>query len=99
MSAADARDRALIAQERVELAPLPLQDLGERGGVELERVRPEVGEIGVELLRRHEPDAGPFLLARLRQYELAAVGEAQAEHRRLGALRTRRRGSAGGPRS
>ena len=49
MRAADARDRPLVAKERVELAPLACEDLAERGRVEVERVRPEVGEVLLEL--------------------------------------------------
>ncbi len=49
MRAPDARDRALVAEERVELTSLAVQDLGEPGRVEVERIGPEMGEILVEL--------------------------------------------------
>ena len=71
--ASDAGDRALVAEERVELPPLALEDLAERRGVEVERVGPEVSEIVVQLRRRDEPDAGALLLSGLGQDELAAV--------------------------
>ena len=51
MRAADARERALVAEERMELAPLAAEDLAERRGVDLERVGPEVRELLVELRR------------------------------------------------
>ena len=89
MRAPDAGERALVAQEWVELPPLAPKDLREPGGVEVERVGPEVAEVLVELLGRHEPDACALLLAGLGQHELAAVREAQPEHRRLRPLRAR----------
>ena len=39
MRASDAGDRALIAQEGVELSSLALEDLGERVGIQIERIR------------------------------------------------------------
>ena len=51
MRATDPRERALVAEERVELAALPAEDLGERRRVDVERVRAEVGEIGLESAR------------------------------------------------
>ncbi len=87
MSASDPGDRALVAQERVELAPIAFEDLAQCCGVELECVGPEVPEVLSELLSGDEPNARPLLLARLGEDELTAVGEAQAEHRRLRALR------------
>ena len=60
--APDAGDRALVAQERMELPPLALEDLGERRGVELERVRPEVGEVVVELRRVTSQTPARFFL-------------------------------------
>ena len=89
MGTPDARDRALIPQERVELASFTAENLRERGGVEVECVGPEVREIRVELRRRHEPDSGAFLLPRLRQQELVASCEPEPEHGRLRPLRSR----------
>ena len=43
MRAADPRERALVAQERMELPPLSPEDLAERRAVDLERVGPEMG--------------------------------------------------------
>ena len=48
--AADARERALVAQERMELAALAAEDLAEPLGAEPERVGPEMRELGVEPL-------------------------------------------------
>src|ERR671925_342337 len=73
----------------MELAALTFEDLAERSGIEVEGVRPEVGEVGVELLRRDEPDAGALLPPALREDELVSTGEAHAEHRRLRPLRAR----------
>ena len=58
----------------------------QRLGVELVGLGAEVRELGGELVRAQQPDPGAFLLACLGQHELAAVGEAEAEHRRLRAL-------------
>ena len=84
--APDAGERALVAQQRVELPVVAREDLAEPGDVEPECVRPEVGQIGVGLLRRLEPDAGALLLSGLGEDELASVLEAQPEHRRLRAF-------------
>ena len=83
VSAPDACDRALVAKERMQLPALASEDLTEGGRVELERIRSEMCEIGVQLLLRDEPDACAFLLARLGEDELAAPAEPHAEHRRL----------------
>ncbi len=48
---------------------------------------PRCARSAVELLLRHEPDAGAFLLAGLGEDELAAPAEPDAEHRRLRPLR------------
>ena len=45
MRPSDSREGALVAEEGVELAALATQDLGERGCVEVERIRAEVCEI------------------------------------------------------
>ncbi len=86
----DPGERTLVAEEGVELSALASEDLREPGRVEVERVRPEVAEIFVELRGRHEPDARPFLLPGLGQHELAAVREPRPEHRRLRPLRAGR---------
>ena len=51
MRPSDAGERALVAEQRVELAALAGEDRGERPSVDRERVRPEVREVLVELLR------------------------------------------------
>ena len=48
MRAADARERALVAQQGMELAALAAEDLSEPLGAEAERLRAEVRELGVE---------------------------------------------------
>ena len=81
MRATDPGERALVAEERVELTPLAPQDLPERGCVELERVGAEVRELGLERVGRQEPDARALLLPGLGEHELAAVRERDPEHR------------------
>jgi hypothetical protein len=56
VGASDAGDRALVAEERMELAALSPKDLAERRGVEIERIRAQVGELGLQRLRCEEPD-------------------------------------------
>ena len=51
MRAADARDRALVAEERMELVPLPAQDRTELARPEAERVGSEMRELVLEPLR------------------------------------------------
>ena len=87
MRAADARDRTLVAQQRVELAPLAAEDAAERFRPEAERVRAEVSELRLERRGREQPDSGAPLLAGFGQHELAAVLEGEAEHGRLRRLR------------
>ncbi len=84
---ADARERPLVAQEWMELASLAREDLGEALRAEAERVRPEMRELGLEALRREEPDTRALLLAALGEDELPAVRERESEHRRLRCLR------------
>ena len=81
VGAADPRERALVAEQRVELSALRPQERAERRCVEVERVRAEVGELGVERLRGEDPHARAPLLAGLCQVELAAVGERHPKHR------------------
>ena len=87
MRPADARERPLVAQEGMELAALAREDLREALRTEAERVRAEMRELGLEALRREEPDARALLLAGLGEHELAAVREREPEHRRLRCLR------------
>ena len=89
MRAADAGERALVAQERVKLAALPPQDLCEPLGADSEGVWAEVRELGLECVRVQQPDPGPLLLPGLGQDQLGAVGEAEPEHRRLRRLCSR----------
>ena len=72
MRTADPGDHTLVTEEGVELAPLTPEDLAERRCAERERIRAEVREVGVELLRSHEPDARPLLLPCLGENELGA---------------------------
>ena len=71
----------------MQLPALATQDLTQRRRVERERVGTEVRQILLELLLRDEPYARPLLLSCLREDELAAVAEANAEHRGLRSLR------------
>ena len=79
--AADAGDRALVAEERVQAARLAAEDLAERLRVEAERLGAEVVELRGGALRREEPDAGALLLRVLGQDELRAAGELERECR------------------
>src|SRR5581483_4228314 len=83
VGAADAGERALVAQQRVQLTPLAGQDAGKLAGGEPERVWTEVRELRLERGGGEEPDAGALPLARLREHELASVLEREPEHRRL----------------
>ena len=58
MRAPDAGERALVAEQRVELPALAPEDLSEAGRVQLERVRAKVAEVLLELLasRPSTPD-------------------------------------------
>ena len=87
MRPADPGERTLVAQQRVEPAIVAGEDLPELLDAEPERLRPEMGELGLGLSRRLQPDAGALLRAALREHELAAVLEPQPERRRLGPLR------------
>ena len=87
MRATDARECALVAQQGMELATLTVEDRAEPLRSEVERVWPEMCELGLEALGREEPDAGALLLASFGQHQLAAVLEREPEHRRLRRLR------------
>ena len=80
MCAADPGERALVAQERVELAPLAAQDRAERGSVDLVGLGPEVRELGIQRLRREEPHARASSSS-LGEEQRAAVRELDLEHR------------------
>ena len=88
--AADARQRALVAQERMKLAALAAEDLAKPLCAEPECVGAEVGELGLEPFRGEQPHAGPPFLSSFGEDELAAVGEREPEHRRLRRLRAGR---------
>jgi L-asparaginase II len=79
--AADTRDRTLVAEERMELALTRSQDRRQPIPVQLQSVRSKMGEIGFDLFRRRQPDAGSLLLPGLGQHECAAACEAEAERR------------------
>jgi hypothetical protein len=74
---ARSRERPLVAQERVQPPVVRGQDPAQLLHAEPERLRAEVGELGLGLLGRLEPDSGPLLRAGLGQHELAAVLEAE----------------------
>ena len=81
--APDARDHALVAQERVQPPRLARQDLGKPLRPETERLRAEVLELSLRGFGCQQPHARALLRARLGQDELAAALEAQPERRRL----------------
>ena len=85
--AADAGERPLVAQERMQPARLAAGDLGELGGGDPIRFRAEVRDLGFEVVRPVEADPCPLLRAALGQDQLAAVLEAEPERGRLRALR------------
>ena len=62
MRTADPRERALVAEERMELTALAAQDLAQRGVVDVERVGPEMRQLGVEAVGGHEPTPARFFL-------------------------------------
>ena len=88
--ASDPGERALVAQERVEAAIVAGEDLAQQLHAESKRLRADVRQLLVGLLRRLQPDAGPLLRAGLGEDELAAVLEAKSERRPLRAFRSRR---------
>ena len=67
MRAADPGERPLIAKERVQPAVVAGEDLTELVRAEPERLRPDVRQLGLGLLRRLEPDPGALLRAALGQ--------------------------------
>src|SRR5207248_5747852 len=83
--APDARDRPLVAEERVQAARITPEDLRQLLP-EAERLRPEVLELLLGLLRRQEPDTGPFLRTGLGEHQLGAALEPQPESGRLRAV-------------
>ncbi len=91
MCPADAGDGALVAQQRVELPALALEDLGERRRVELERVGPEVARDrprSASGVTSHTP--ARFFLPASVSTSSAPPSKRSAEHRRLRLLRARR---------
>src|SRR5204863_8707276 len=84
--AADARDQALVAEERVEPARLVGEDLLEPLGAEPERLRAEVRELRLRRVGREQPHACALLRAGLRQDEPSAALEDELERRRLRAF-------------
>jgi hypothetical protein len=73
----DPGERPLVAQERVQPPVVRGQDPAQLLHAEPEGLRAEMGELGLRLLRRLEPDSCPLLRAGLGQHELAAVLEAE----------------------
>src|SRR2546423_15391808 len=88
--ASDSGNRALVAEERVQPTGLRGEELAEGVGAESECLRAQVRELFLRSLRRQQPDPRALLRARLREDELAAALEAQAEGRGLGAGLSRR---------
>src|SRR5579871_3252557 len=88
--AADAGDQTLITEQRMQPAGVGGENPRDVLDVELVRLGPEVRELGAGGLRRQQPDSRPLLRPRLRQLQLAAVGEADTEHRGLRAFATLR---------
>src|SRR6185437_16348067 len=68
--AADAGDRALVAEERVEAAGVALEDLAELLCREAEGFRAEVVDLCRCLFGREQPDSGALFLRVLREDEL-----------------------------
>ena len=98
--AADAGDRPLVAQQRVEAVRLALRRIAASvGRVEPERLGAEVGELRRGGLRREQPDAGALLPCVLGEDELRAAGELEPERGRLRAACRRRGASSAGRRS
>ena len=81
--APDARDHALVAEQRVQPARLRRADLPERVSAEAERLRAEVRELRLGGLRRQQPHAGALLRPRLGQDESRAAFERELEGRDL----------------
>jgi hypothetical protein len=86
--AADARDQALVAKERMQPPRLAVDDLPEPLRPKPERLGPEVGELGLRRLWAEEPHSGPLLPRVLGQDQLRAAVELEPEGRRLRALVT-----------
>src|SRR5256714_12341115 len=84
--AADPRDGALVAEQRVEPPRVRSQDLPERLGAEPERLGTEVRQLLLGSLGGQQPDARTLLRPGFRQHELGAALETQAEGGRLRAL-------------
>src|SRR5215204_3594195 len=63
--AADARDHALVAEQRVQPARLARQDLAELCGADLVRFRPEVAQLQLDRVGSEQPDSCALLLAGL----------------------------------
>ena len=87
--AADARDGALVAQQRVEVTGLvdqlgELVEWGRRPGLGAERGH---GVVLLDLVDRQQLGPGPLLRPELAQAQLATVGDAQQEARALVAQR------------
>src|SRR4029077_140843 len=60
--AADPRDHALVAEQRVQAPGLPREDLAQLSRVDLVRLRPEVAELELDGVGGEEPDSGALLL-------------------------------------
>ena len=61
MRSADAGERALVAQERVQPPVVAGEDLAQPLDAEPERLRAEVRQLGLRLLRGLEPHPRPLL--------------------------------------
>ncbi len=81
--AADAGDRALVAQQRVQAPPFAAEDRRQLGGVDAGRLRAEVRELAFGRVRREKPHAGALPPRVLGEDELRAAGELEGERRDL----------------
>ena len=84
--ATDTRERALIAEERVQPARVGPQDLAESLRSQAERVRPEVRELRLQFVRAVEAHLRTLLRPCLGQDDRATALEREPEGRRLRAL-------------
>ena len=84
--AADAGERTLVAEERVQPARVRGEDLPEPDGAEAERIGAEVCQVGLQDVRLVEPDAGLLARARLGEDEGAPVREGKPERGLRGLL-------------
>jgi len=66
----DARDHALVSQQRVQPPRLAGADLRESLGADADRFRPDVRKLVFRLLGRQQPDTRALLRSRLGEHQL-----------------------------